>query len=210
MASAGQCLCPGHPALSLPPSIPLHLPPVLLAPITRSHHTNYRHQGLQHQDQLQGDLPLCSQCHHHWGCPCKRQSPFRVQNPSLSGFFVLSPKVGCTKEPEGPGNEERQRLSRTRALAAKEPLVSSEGERCSGRPEHARQQPDCPGAPGLPLWGFASPPGRSTVDRPGHAERGPPSSPPPGPRVLQTQLGPTALVPNLYRLPPQRGFYHHL
>lgn len=32
----------------------------------------------------------------------------------------------------------------------------------------------------------------------------------PGPRVFQAQLRPTALMPDVYRLPPQRGLHHRL
>lgn len=34
--------------------------------------------------------------------------------------------------------------------------------------------------------------------------------PPSGPCVLQAQLGPTAFMPNLWRLPPQRRLHHNL
>lgn len=110
----------------------------------------------------------------------------------------------------GPVNRKRQRLNRTRSLPAKEPLVMGDRGAPKGQSMRAggrtAQAPTC----GLLLWGLGlTPQGRAESTGPGHAERGPPP-PPAGPRVLHAQHGPTAFVPNLRRLPPQRRFHHHL
>lgn len=122
--------------------------------------------------------------------------------------WLLSAKL---RSPWGPMNRERQRLNQTRPPPAKEPPVS-EGKMGAQKGQSVpgwRQ--DCPGTSrGLLLWGLGlTPQGRAQSTGPGHTERGPPS-PPPGPRVLQAQHGPTTFMSNLYRLPPQRRFHHHL
>lgn len=115
----------------------------------------------------------------------------------------------------GPIEQGRTKAESDKLMPFKEPLISKGREvlrkasaswMVAGLPRHPSPGSSCEGGAPLTRCPWAEVCSGQVLAKLSEALNLPPS----GPRVLQAQLGPTAFMPDLYRLPPQWRFHHHL